>query len=193
MNPIVGGLLIVAAVVVAGVVYYIASDWKNIVRTQKLRQSGVESVAWAVMVDKTIRKKAEDEFDLGGVAGVLIAADQRDETDADFMLGLGDKLEALCDEKQTDPELKALRREVRDNTYRNGVWCRLPDAWTEGAEVYYTMMEIFRDDLPKKRLTRRYVRCLVDFDRPELGVRHQKYHNKDDDDGPYRPRKSRRD
>jgi hypothetical protein len=192
MNAILGGLLIVVGLVAAAVVFQIVCDWTRIVRWYMLRESGVESIAWVIMVDEKIRKKAASDFDDIGSVGVLIAADRRDEADGEFMLGLGDRLEALWDEKPTDPDLKALRREIRDNKHRDGVWHRLPDAWTDGAEVYYTMMEVFRDKLPKKRLKRRYVRCQLDFDQPDIGVRHLVYHPEDDDDSPYRPRKSRR-
>jgi hypothetical protein len=192
MNAILGGLLIVVGLVAAAVVFNIVCDWKRIVRWYKLRQSGVESIAWVIMVDEKIRTKRTDEYDDRGSVGVLIAADRRDEADGEFMLGLGDRLEALWDEKPTDPDLKALRREIRNNKHRDGVWHRLPDAWTDGAEVYYTSMQVFRENLPKQRLKRRYVRCLVDFDRPDIGAHHVEYHPEDDDDCPYRPRKSRR-
>ncbi len=182
--------VLVGVVLVAGV--FVALNWKRWARWRKLGAAGEEAVAWIVGVDPDLFHKPASDEDVAGPAGVLVPTDPRDAADDEFMLDLIDRCHALRDAKPADPKLKALRREVRDDSFREGVWVKLPAAWNDGPPIYYTVMEVHRECLPKGRLKRRYVRVKYLPDEPEQGAMHVPYHDDDADDRPYAPRKRRR-
>ena len=183
--------VLVGVVVVGGI--FVALNWQRWARWRKLGAAGEASAAWIVGVDPGLFQKAVDDQDVAGPAGVLVPTDPRDAADDAFMFDLIDRCHALRDgPKPDDPKLKALRREVRDDSFREGVWVKLPAAWNDGPPIYYTVMEVHRECLPAGRLKRRYVRVKYIPDEPELGAMHVEYQDDDADDRPHFPRTKRR-
>lgn len=183
------GLVVLLIIVIAGVA--IALNWKTFQKDRRIRKEGQDVIAWIANVDPTLFEKPAGDDDIAGPAGVLIPTDSRDADDEEFMMGLIERVHELMKRKPANPEEKALARELKNPDYREGVWVELPEAWTDGATVIYTLIEVYRANLPKKRLKWRYVRCRAILDEPEVGVLHFEYHPDDEPDRPYVRRKKK--
>jgi hypothetical protein len=184
------GIGIVVLILVVGAGVAVALNWKTLQRDRRIQKEGQDVIAWIANVDPALFEKPAGDADIAGPAGVLIPTDSRDADDEEFMMGLVGRVHELMKRKAA-PEEKALARELKNPDYREGVWVELPEAWTDGATVVYTLIEVYRANLPKKRLKWRYVRCKAILDEPEAGVLHLEYHPNDEPDLPYVRRKKR--
>jgi hypothetical protein len=155
-----GGLLVLGVIVVA---YFNIRDRKN---RERAIAEGEHTVGWLVQANANLFQ--EGVMDLPAL--VLLSRDKETVKDEAFMTELADRIMAL---KGVDPSECGDKDEacvaelMSDETYIEGKRDLLPRRFANGRQVYLAHIVIYRDHLPKKRITSNRIPCTILWDEPK--------------------------
>lgn len=128
-----------------------------------VKEHGSRTLGWIVQANDNLFQEGQMP---SYPALVLISPDKDTAADEEFMTDLAQEIMELKGEECEDEEEQAVSNLVTDERYREGKRDRLPDSFTDGREVYLAHIIIFREHLPKRRLTEPCVHCQVVWDKP---------------------------
>jgi hypothetical protein len=154
--------------------------WKDNIRFLKIAVRGDRVVGWIVQANDMLYQKAGKDGENDQFPGLVVfSLDPKDGYNVEFMESICKYLIKLKENGTDDPKLKKLVQEIRDEKWRKNRIRQLPEEITDGAEVYMAHVLICVPNLPKKRITRSYIRVKVMADDVESGVDHCDYHPDD--------------
>ena len=165
--------MIAVAAVIGLVIYLFLKNQKNIANAK---------VGWIVQVNDLVFetfKGSSTDPSCCCPAAVVFCLDERDGYDPKFMKSIADYLLKNRTNSSADGSLKKILVDLfKQKFVKNRVY-PIPESVTDGAEVFFGHVEICRKELPKRKLTRDYVRIHVNEDDIESGISFVRYHPDD--------------
>jgi hypothetical protein len=158
-----GGLMFLALI---GVIYLMILDRK---KTKRVIEEGEHTTGWLVQANTDLFEKGM--MDLPAL--VLISPDKETAKDKEFMTGLAER---IMDLKGTDPDDCDDKDEafvaelMRDETYVEGKWDKLPKRFAAGQRVYLAHIFVYREHLPGERIQGQRLPCAVIWDDPKSPI-----------------------
>lgn len=172
------GLVIVAVVFIAVVNLKIANARKYTIA------NGDPVIGWLVQANNNLFEAGNQDYP----ALVLISPDPKSADDEEYMTELAEDIMAIKGVDCDDEDEEFVSSLVTDERYIEGKRTKLPKSFTDRPNIYLCHVYIFRDDLPKKRLTQNYVCCSIIWDEPKTMIcsrpwkSRKKPKRRDDDD-----------
>ena len=158
---IIGGVVVVGVIVVIAV--FAVKDARDRRRTLA---EGDHVTGWLVQANTALF----EEGVMDNAALCVISPDPDTAADEDFMVDLADRIMELKgfgpDDTDDDDEAEVAEL-MASEAYKPGRRDRLPKGFTKGKRVYLAHLFVYRDDLPKKRLTGRRLHVAVIWDEPD--------------------------
>jgi hypothetical protein len=147
--------------VLAGVAFVIYAVVRDNKRRDYSLEHGERTHGWLVQANSALFEKGD--MDLPAL--VVISPDEETNDDEEFMTELAADIMALKDENgkvigRTKAE-RFVSKLMSDERYIEGKQDQLPTEFTRGREVYLVHIYIYRDHLPRKKLTEPKVPCVI--------------------------------
>jgi hypothetical protein len=128
-----------------------------------VKEHGSPTIGWIVQANDNLYQDGQMP---SYPAFVLISPDKETASHEEFMTNLAGEIMELKGEECEDEDEQRISKLVTDEKYGEGKRDRLPQSFTEGREVYLAHIIIFRDHLPKQKLTESFVHCQVVWNEP---------------------------
>ncbi len=125
-------------------------------------ENGEPVIGWLVQANNNLFEKGIQDYP----AVVLISPDPKSADDEEYMTELASDIMSLKGEDCDDDDEEFVSSLVTDEAYVEGKRTKLPKSFTDRPNIYLCHVYIYRDDLPKKRLTQNYVCCSIIWDEP---------------------------
>ncbi len=123
---------------------------------------GKPAIGWIVQANDKLYEEGR-----GNAAGlVLVSPDEKTEQDEAYMTELVERMISLRSSRRRTKDEKYVWSLMEDGTYLSGQRDELPQSFTGGPEVYAAHVIVQRFFLPKKRITKPYVHCLIPWASP---------------------------
>lgn len=140
--------------------------WANVAQNKArdyTLQNGEPSIGWLVQANNNLFEAGNLDYP----ALVLISPDPKSAEDEEYMTELAEDIMAIKGVDCDDDDEEFVSGLVTDETYIEGKRTKLPKAFADRPNIYLCHIYIFRDHLPKKRLTQNYVCCSIIWDEPK--------------------------
>ncbi len=125
-------------------------------------ENGEPVIGWLVQANNNLFEKGIQDYP----AVVLISPDPKSADDEEYMTELASDIMSLKGEDCDDDDEEFVSSLVTDEAYVEGKRTKLPKSFADRPNIYLCHVYIYRDDLPKKRLTQNYVCCSIIWDEP---------------------------
>ncbi len=147
---------------------------------------GEPALGWIVQANNALFESGV----LDQPALILVSPDEDTANDEEFMTELAEEIMDLKGVDCDDDDEEFVSGLVTNEAYVQGKRDKLPKAFAGRPNVYLAHVYIYRDHLPKKRLSQKYVNCLIVWDepgtmictRPWKGRKKSKPSRRDEDD-----------
>jgi hypothetical protein len=155
------GWVCIGLTVAAVIVIVIANMSEKKARDYTMRH-GDPTIGWIVQANNALFEEGVLDYP----ALVLISKDEDTANDEAFMTELAEDIMDLKGVDCDDDDEEFVSGLVTDETYVAGKRDKVPKAFCGRPNVYLAHIYIYREHLPKKRLTQKYVCCQVVWDEP---------------------------
>lgn len=158
--------MVAGALIGVGVAVIFALISISAVQQRKARayteENGEPAVGWLVQANNALFQAGSTDLP----ALVLVSPDDDTAEDEEYMTELADDVFALKGQDCEDEDEAFVSALVTDERYVAGKRTKLPKSFAGRPNVYLAHIFIFREHLPKGRLSGRMVKCQIVWDEP---------------------------
>lgn len=155
------GWVCVGLTVVAVVVIVLANMSEKKARDYTMK-NGEPAIGWLVQANNALYESGNLDYP----AVILVSPDEDTANDEEYMTELAEDIMDLKGVDCDDDDEEFVSGLVTNEAYVQGKRDKLPKAFCGRKNVYLAHVYVYRDHLPKKRLTQKYVNCQIVWDEP---------------------------